>query len=853
MNALKLILEQIHPFWIIAKFTLWGGDTPSETTSTQITEMPEWARGYAKDTLAKASALTDINKNPYQQYGGQRIAGFSGLQNQSFENAANMQPSSQLGLGTNLAGAAGLGALGTNYQGGQFQGGQFNNQAAQQYMDPYAQNVVNYQKSQALRDFQTAQPMRQAQAVKQGAFGGSRSAIIDAEAQRNLNSQLQGIEATGQQAAFQNAQAQFNADQARNLQAQQLGEQSRQYGAGLGMQGLQTALQSAGTLGQLGQTQYGQQLGINQLQNQYGAQQQAQAQRPLDMAYQDFLNQQNYPYKQLGYMSDMIRGMPLGQQSTSQMYQAPPSMLQTVGALGMGAYGLNQLYGSSSPSGKADGGLAGAYAGGGMVAFADGDLVDDPSVTHSAMDDPIKMAEAVSKLSDEQLQEIIQHPSSAAELQAAKTELATRASEKTGLASAYNAMQQPQAPQQMPPQMAQQPQQPMMQAARGGIMGFKDRGAVESDDEEEVTAAFDPSQLFSGSYTPGNQKNFDLWNQRLADAYKAQFEYQPSAPMTEADRRAATAANYKEVMAMAGPSPYEAQAGRISDLEKQRAANLEQQKGLAAIATIPAILKGSNAVRGIGAGAGAFGEMYGKAVQADREEKRALISMRNNLEEAQYKLRVGMVGDARQLTAEARRDKQAMEAANIAKNKALGVTAAAAANLNKPQRPLVQKPATVKEPKVNEQLAAAEIALETNPTPENQAKVAALRRTVDRIRTSDVGPTKAGGVGAELSSKETLAASTAAKKAALRNEDWQNATTQAEKDLVEQRLFEAELEKIQSGKQKLGVEKPAPTATKPLPLPDNPKATDLKDGVVYSTSRGNAKWNANTQKFTPVP
>ena len=221
MNALKLILEHIHPFWIIAKFTLWGGSpsTPADTTNVQTMELPEWARGYAKETLAKTSALTDINKNPYQQYGGERIAGFQPMQQQAFETAANMQPSAQVGLGSNIAGMAGLGALGTNYQGGQFQGGQFDTQAAQQYMSPYTQNVVDYQKAQALRDFQIAQPMRQAQAVKQGAFGGSRSAIMDAEAQRALNSQLQGIEATGQQAAFQNAQQQFNTDMARRLQA----------------------------------------------------------------------------------------------------------------------------------------------------------------------------------------------------------------------------------------------------------------------------------------------------------------------------------------------------------------------------------------------------------------------------------------------------------------------------------------------------------------------------------------------------------------------------------------------------------------------------------------------------------
>jgi len=417
---------------------IYGGGSdspPADTTNVQTMDLPDWAKGYAKDTLAKGAALTDINKNPYQQYGGERIAGFQPMQQQAFESAAGMQPSQQVGLGSGIAGMAGLGALNTNYQGQNFRGGQFDTQAAQEYMNPYTQNVVDYQKSQALRDFQIAQPMRQAQAVRQGAFGGSRSAIVDAEAQRTLNSQLQGIEATGQQAAFQNAQQQFNTDQARRLQAQQMGEQSRQYGAGLGMQGLQTGLQAAGQLGQLGQTEYGQKMGISQLQSAYGQQQQQQAQRPLDMAYQDFINQQNYPYKQLGFMSDMIRGLPLGQQSTQSVYQAPPSTLQTVGALGMGAYGLNQMFGS--PSAKAGGGLAESYAGGGMVAFRDG---GDTDIAHSPMDDPTEMAQAVSKLSDEQLQQIIQQPSSAAELQAAKTELATRASERRGLASAYNMM-----------------------------------------------------------------------------------------------------------------------------------------------------------------------------------------------------------------------------------------------------------------------------------------------------------------------------------------------------------------------------------------------------------------------------
>jgi hypothetical protein len=177
-----------------------------------------------------------------------------------------------------------------------------------------------------------------------------------------------------------------------------------------------------------------------------------------------------------------------------------------------------------------------------------------------------------------------------------------------------------------------------------------------------------------------------VWNQRLGQAYKNITDYQPSAPMTEAERRANTKAYYQEVQDMAGPNPYKAQADRVAGLETQQLADLGQQKGLAAIAAIPAVLQGGNAIRGLGGGAGAFAGMYGKALQADRAEKRALMSMKNNLEDAQYKTNIGMVGEARQLTAEARRDKQAMETAHIAKNKALGEVAAKAVKLNAPAK-----------------------------------------------------------------------------------------------------------------------------------------------------------------------
>ena len=74
--------------------------------------------------------------------------------------------------------------------------------ATQAYMSPYMQNVVDTQKAAAVRDYQMAMPQLSAQAAKAGAFGGSRDAIQRSEAARNLTSQLQNIQAQGQQQAF---------------------------------------------------------------------------------------------------------------------------------------------------------------------------------------------------------------------------------------------------------------------------------------------------------------------------------------------------------------------------------------------------------------------------------------------------------------------------------------------------------------------------------------------------------------------------------------------------------------------------------------------------------------------------
>jgi hypothetical protein len=439
-----------------------GGSAPAPDKTTQVSELPEWARPYAKDTLAKGAALTDINQNPYQTYGGNRIAGFSPLQQMSFQGAANMQPSQQVGMGSDLAAAAGIGALGTNYQAGRFGGGMFGQGAADFYMNPYQQNVTDIGKREAARQSAIQGTQQQAQATQAGAFGGGRDAIMRAERERNLGQQMSDIQAQGSNAAFQQAQQQFNADQARRMQAQQLGEQSRQYGAGLGMQGLQTALQGAGQLGQLGGQQFQQGMDINKLQSAYGGQMQQQAQRPLDQAYQDFLNQQNYPYKQLGFMSDMIRGLPLGQQSTSTMYEAPGSMIGQLGGLGMGALGMSSLYNSATRA--ADGGLMDSYAGGGDVTSQDNKdkLVNDTYSIEALM----QAKEAALARRDVDTANAID--GRIAQLNAIQ---AQSASIDRGLGSAFD-------------QIPEGRQEEIMYGANGGIVAFADRGLVSQTSED---------------------------------------------------------------------------------------------------------------------------------------------------------------------------------------------------------------------------------------------------------------------------------------------------------------------------------------------------------------------------------
>ena len=318
----------------------------SQITQTQ-TSIPDYAKPYVENLLGQAQAYTDPTQSPYQQYMGERQAQFSPLQQFSYDNAALMQGAPQLQDATAMAGSAGLGALNTGYTYNPFQTKSFTSPGmAESYMSPYMKNVVERQQADVTRQAGIASQAQGAQAARAGAFGGSGDYLMRGQARGNLNRQLGDIYAQGQQAAYTQGMGQFNQEQGATQAAANLNAQQGQFGAGLGLQGLQTALTGANALGNLGNTQYQQNMGINQMQNQYGLQQQQQSQNILNNQYQDFLNYQNAPYKQMGFMSDILRGLPLTQQSAT-MYQTPPSMLSQVAGLGLAGAGAYKAFGAA--------------------------------------------------------------------------------------------------------------------------------------------------------------------------------------------------------------------------------------------------------------------------------------------------------------------------------------------------------------------------------------------------------------------------------------------------------------------------------------------------------------------------
>jgi hypothetical protein len=381
-----------------------GGSPGPQQNTTVTSNIPEYAQPYVTNMLEATQQQIfkgDKTKDgfnitgfegykPYSSDPNNYFAGFSPLQQQAQYDAGMMQQPGQFALGSGLTGAAGMRSLGaagqygqdvTNKQrvdaAGKPMVDQYNNpifdasNMTQSFMSPYQQNVTDVAKSSAIREAQMAQNAQNLGAARQGTYGGARQLLANTERERNLLTNLSNIQTQGSQSAYDRAM------------------QTQQYGAGLGMQGLGQAMGAGAQLGQLGGAQQAADIARQNQMGQMGQQQQALEQNKINQAIQDYATQQQYPQMQLGFMSNMLRGLPM-QAQTTQGYQAQPSVLSQVGGLGMTGLGLYGMSGGFS--GKKEGGLlaAKAYKEGGLTYAGGGDI---------------------SMMSDEELTEMLKNPS----------------------------------------------------------------------------------------------------------------------------------------------------------------------------------------------------------------------------------------------------------------------------------------------------------------------------------------------------------------------------------------------------------------------------------------------------------
>jgi hypothetical protein len=357
-------------------------------------------------TQPGADGTTEITGfQPYTPYStdpSKSVAGFSPLQQQAQQTVAGMQTPGAYGQAQGMAGMSGMGQFGTAQQAGvlggmgtglgmsgvsaaapafgagqQFMQGVTDPRMMQSFMSPYQQAVTDVAKANAVREAQMAQQASNLGAARQGTYGGARQALQQSERERNLLTNLSGIQAQGSQQAYDRALAQQQFGANLGLQGIQTGLQGIQtgmQGVGQGLQGVGAqqagfagAGQAASTLGALAGQEFGTQKDIVGLQQQAGTQQQQQQQQIINQAIQDYANAQQYPMMQLGFMSNMLRGLPMQSTSTQQYVASPNQLTQGIGALGAGANIYSAFAGN--PTRVAQGGQIKSYAKGGIASY----------------------------------------------------------------------------------------------------------------------------------------------------------------------------------------------------------------------------------------------------------------------------------------------------------------------------------------------------------------------------------------------------------------------------------------------------------------------------------------------------
>ena len=315
------------------------GSGPTAVTAQGLTsEGFELTQPFIQDVLeaSRAQFFEDVEDpdtgetaqqlRAFDQFTGPRIADFAPEQQEAFTGLAALGreglASTDLGRSPQFfqqaKEKAGLGSLG------------FTEADADRLMNPFLRGVTDTAKREAVRQFEsTVQPKIRAEAVRAGQFGGSRAAILEAEAQRNLQQQLSDIEERGLATAFEQAQRAFEAEKARELQ-------------------------SSGLFAQLGEAVPAQAARELALLSSVGEAQQAQEQAALNLAERDFIEQREFPLRQLQEFQSLVRGFPFAPstyQVTTQQTPQPSFGQQLLGTLGTGVGIFGALGGFKNKAG----------------------------------------------------------------------------------------------------------------------------------------------------------------------------------------------------------------------------------------------------------------------------------------------------------------------------------------------------------------------------------------------------------------------------------------------------------------------------------------------------------------------
>lgn len=264
---------------------------------TSTSTLSEYAGPYVTGMLGKAQALSEM---PYQTYQGPLTAGTSTLQQKYFQGLGNLTFPQQLGQSFTSSTAPTLPTM-TTAGATPSSGASSPTGIAAQYMNPYLSAVLAPQLSELQRQAQIAQMNQGSRLSQAGAYGGGRQAIMDAELQRNLLQEANKTIGAGYASAYDKALQQYNLEQG---QAKTL----------------------ADTLAQA------------------GAQQRAIEQEGITADLNEFLQQRDYPMKQLQFQQSMLQGLPISTvTNTPSQMSGIGQLSSTVGGLGSIVEALKKL------------------------------------------------------------------------------------------------------------------------------------------------------------------------------------------------------------------------------------------------------------------------------------------------------------------------------------------------------------------------------------------------------------------------------------------------------------------------------------------------------------------------------